>query len=48
MNFKLLVSFFLLFLSMMTPVFAGDKDGTIIIGEQGQILYKGGKKVNLS
>lgn len=48
MNLKVFV-FFLFALTLMAPVFAGDKDDdTIIIGEHGQILYKGGgKKVSL-
>jgi len=29
----------------MVPVLAEKEDPTIIIGEEGQILYKGGKKV---
>jgi hypothetical protein len=48
MNFKLLFAVFLFTLSLLAPVFAGGKDdGTIIIGEGGQILYKGGGKVSL-
>lgn len=50
MNFAFLISFVLFALSIiMVPVLAGGKDDeTIIIGEGGQILYKGGgKKVSL-
>ena len=49
MKFASFLSLLVLLLSLlMAPVLAGDKDdGTIIIGEEGQILYKGGKKVSL-
>ena len=48
MNIRVFVSFLVLMLTLLAPVLAGDKDdGTIIIGESGQILYKGGKKVSL-
>lgn len=49
MNIKLFFSVLLFVLSILTPALAGgDKDDdTIIIGEMGQILYKGGKKVSL-
>lgn len=50
MNFKVFLSFLLFALSMMAfPVHGGDKGGTIIIGEEGQIVYSGGgKKVSVS
>ena len=47
MNFKVLVSLLIFALSLLAPVLAAKDDGTIILGDGGQILYKGGGKVSL-
>lgn len=46
MNRKLLIPSILIVIMFVSCTMAGGKDGdTIIIGEDGGIVYKGGKKV---
>lgn len=47
MNFKIFAFIFGVLLSILATSMAGDKGGTIIIGQNGGMIVKGGKKVSL-
>lgn len=49
MNFNIFALIFTIVMSIIaSTALAGKDDGTIIIGENGGIVYKGGKKVSQS